>query len=488
MQSRFEIDDKGWRQIQAGRPLWQLVKELVSNVWDERDNGATYCDVTINTYGHGVLEVIVEDDGPGFSDIKDAYTLMAFTKKRTDANKRGRFNMGEKELIAISEDATIETVGNTISFPKEGGRKVRKNDRTRGTKVTLHVKGTKPEVQTTMEMLQSFIVPAGIEYIFHSNYVDIPPLPTRRLVATTEATLKTQISDSPSEPLRESTRKTTVNIYSNPDIDEGRVEGAIYELGVYIQDIDMPYDVDVQQVVPMGVNRDTVSRAYLRDIYAEVLNVTAGRITEETVSDSWVQYALEDERVTSSTIKTVGTVQIGENGILSVPFREQENEDAYMSGMNLISPKSMSSIVRGKFRDEGILQTTVEKFGRLTNAPVFSHITPDMKRVADYARFLHQVAFDKPCTVQFLDNVCNKNADYNSTDNVIRFYVKQLGNLWFSMENGPTLAQTDLIVHEFAHNNAGDRPHSGEYYHAMSRLAAMIIHATREGKVWEPSY
>ena len=56
------------------------------------------------------------------------------------------------------------------------------------------------------------------------------------------------------------------------------------------------------------------------------------------------------------------------------------------------------------------------------------------------------------------------------------------------MGNEPTLAQTDLIVHEFAHNNAGDRPHSGEYYHSMSRLAAVIIHATREGKVWEPNH
>ena len=274
-----------------------------------------------------------------------------------------------------------------------------------------------------MEMLQSFIVPEGIDYIFHSNYVDITAMPTRKLIATTEATLKTQISDSPSEPLRESSRKTTVNIYSRPDMDEARVEGALYEKGVYIQDIDMPYDVDVQQVVPMGVNRDTVSRAYLRDIYAEVLNVTTGRITENNVSDSWVQYALEDERVTSSTIKTVGTVQIGENGILSVPFREQENEDAYMSGMNLISPKAMSSIVRGKFRDEGVLQTTVEKFGKLTNAPIYSTVTSEMERVAKYAMFLHELAFGKPCVVQFLDNVCNKNADYNSKNNVIRFYV-----------------------------------------------------------------
>ena len=67
MDNRFEISTEGMRLLHEGRPLWQLVKELVANSWDEGAN----CRVTIERFS-AYLSIEVEDDGGGFRDIADA--------------------------------------------------------------------------------------------------------------------------------------------------------------------------------------------------------------------------------------------------------------------------------------------------------------------------------------------------------------------------------------------------------------------------------
>ena len=112
MNNRFEVSTEGMRQLHEGRPLWQMVKELVANAWDE---DITTCDATIEyVLEDNNVRITVTDDGKGFTDIADAYTLMAPTPKRGIPGVRGRFNIGEKELISIADTATIETVGQTV--------------------------------------------------------------------------------------------------------------------------------------------------------------------------------------------------------------------------------------------------------------------------------------------------------------------------------------------------------------------------------------
>ena len=75
-QERFAISTLGMRELHVDREPWMLVKELVQNAWDEAPE-ATVCRVKITPeVREGVARVVVEDDGPGFSDITDAFTLM----------------------------------------------------------------------------------------------------------------------------------------------------------------------------------------------------------------------------------------------------------------------------------------------------------------------------------------------------------------------------------------------------------------------------
>jgi hypothetical protein len=85
----FEVDVKGLRQLQEGKPKWFVIRELLQNAMDEE---ITRCGIYMR-YEHGKAHITVEDDSPiGFRDLADAYTLFKDTYKRTNVKKRGRFN------------------------------------------------------------------------------------------------------------------------------------------------------------------------------------------------------------------------------------------------------------------------------------------------------------------------------------------------------------------------------------------------------------
>ena len=44
---------------------------------------------------------------------------MRSSEKRSDPTKRGRFNIGETEIVAASLEATVETVGYTVRLPRK---------------------------------------------------------------------------------------------------------------------------------------------------------------------------------------------------------------------------------------------------------------------------------------------------------------------------------------------------------------------------------
>ncbi|MEK6881391.1 MAG: hypothetical protein AABY22_17340, partial [Nanoarchaeota archaeon] len=100
----FEVDVKGLRQLQEGKPKWFIVRELLQNAMDE---DITQCTIYMR-YEYGKAYITVEDDSPiGFRDLTDAYTLFKDTYKRTDVKKRGRFNFGEKQVLCLADNARI---------------------------------------------------------------------------------------------------------------------------------------------------------------------------------------------------------------------------------------------------------------------------------------------------------------------------------------------------------------------------------------------
>src|ERR1039458_2432774 len=106
MSQWFEVDKAGLAKLMAGRFKAFVLYELLQNAWDQN---VTRVDVTV-TAAQGVraaLITVTDDDPDGFADLRDAYTLFAESRKKGNAAQRGRFNLGEKLVLALAKSAWI---------------------------------------------------------------------------------------------------------------------------------------------------------------------------------------------------------------------------------------------------------------------------------------------------------------------------------------------------------------------------------------------
>jgi len=483
MKSRFEVSSEGMKGLHEGRPLWSLVKELVANVWDEPT--ATECKVTIaddatwtgdegNTGGK-LIHVVVEDDGEGFADVTDAYTLMAPTNKRNDSETRGRFNIGEKEIISIAYWAEVETVGTTIVFPIEGGRLVKKNKRTKGTTVTAYIERSTEEIAETVDRLLEFLPPADKQYTVNGEEVIRP----KKIATVSASRLLTIIATGSGEPLRRTGRTTDIDIY-----EPIRGVGRIYEMGILIQEVEAPYSIDIQQKVPMPPNRDTVTSYYLQDVYAHVLNAVAKDLKQSEVSEAWVQMGVEDKRSTDETVQLVMRVKLGETAVLW-SSDIQANENAHAHGFDVIAPRTLSKMERERFRDVG-LKSASDNFGHKSDEgidgvgiqEIEAHkITTEMLIVEEYAQRISDALLGFRCKVRFVKNKgLGDGVAAQYGNKTLDFLYQRLGYKWFNQAN--QMAQLEVILHELAHEGMSKTPHTGEFVErgfAMSAYAIVLM-------------
>jgi hypothetical protein len=253
----FSVDRAGLAKQLADVPAWRLVAELIQNAWDER---STICNVHIVPLGHGITQVIVDDDNPtGFADLTHAWTLFAPSMKADKAEQRGRFNMGEKMLLALARTAMIESTTGTVIFDATG-RTISRRKLAAGSRITVDLKLTKDQAGDIVGDLQR-LVPAIPTFVCGIQ------LPAAEVVGTFQAILPTVTTDAEGRFVR-TQRRTDVRIYQVTD----ERPAAIYEMGIPVVAIDLPWSVDVQQKVPLNRDRDNVTPAYLQELRVHVLN------------------------------------------------------------------------------------------------------------------------------------------------------------------------------------------------------------------------
>ena len=438
-EGRLAVSSSGMRELHAGRSPWSLVKELIQNSWDEAPE-ATVCEVEIGPGSGGAKTLVnVMDDGPGFSNIADAYTLMGASSKRASPTKRGRFNLGEKELIAVAHEATIQTVGHTIYFPSKGGRKKYRNSVQRGTTVHMMMPWGAGARTELVERLKRFR-PTECRLVINAEEVE-----KREPIVTHNATLPTVLQSGVGEPMRMTERRTNIDILH-------RIADSawIYEMGIPVQTIDGEYDLDVHQKIPMPPNRDTIGKAYLQDIHAEVLNAVHDQMDQSEFGGTWIRTAIEDKRIEPEAVKTVVKQRHGDK-VAMWSSNTDANMQAAEAGYEVVNPRSMSPQEREHVRDHAKVESTNTLFGR--NPTVESKsVTPDSdkEQFAQWVRGLG-VDCDLRVRVEFFsapEATVIADCTGNTRNPTVRFNVALLSDKWFRSRGAD---QFDLVVHEFAH-------------------------------------
>lgn len=468
----FEVDKKGLAKILERRGKAFVITELWQNAIDEN---VSRIDITLERQNGKLAELRVIDDSPdGFCDLKHAYTLFAESPKKANPLKRGRFDLGEKLVIAVCESASIRTTKGTVSFNGQG-RTHSKQSTESGTIFTGRLKMTREELLACCAEIKKLIVPMNVVTTFNGEQ-----LAQRTRLRSFEATLQTEIGDSEGN-LRRSPRSTIVEVY-HPKAGE---TATLYEMGVPVVETSDSWHVNVLQRVPLNMDRDNVTAGYLRDIRALTLNAMVDFMSPEDSKLQWVNDALEDEQIEPEAVKEIVIKRYGADAVSYDPSDPEANKIAYSQERQVIHGGAFSKTVWAKIRENEI----VKPAGQVTpsakawsgegdpNATAFDEWIPEskwtdgMKRIAALSIVLAKELMRIDIEVRFCSSPHLLGAAaYGSRQ--LSFNKLRLGASWFDQPqfSEPILS---LIIHEFGHEYSSDHL-SKEYYHALCDLGARM--------------
>jgi len=460
----FNVDKKGMAQVFRKKGLHRAIEELISNAQDE--DGVTKVDVNIKPLGSGNYEISVEDDSPeGFKDLAHAYTLFAPSYKKDDPTKRGRFNFGEKWVIAICKEAKIITTKGGVSFDDEGRHTLR-TKRESGTLFTGTLRSNQEEIEKTIRRLKQIIPNENIKVSINGEV-----LQHRKPLCTFKATLPT-IRENPEGDLSPTERICEVVVYEVLPEEKA----SIFELGIPIVATDDLFHVDVRQKVPLSLNRDNVKPSYLKKLRTLVLHDTHHLIPADKMAATCVREGLAD--ATAGTIEAVLTKQFGEKRAIFDPSDLEANNSLIADGYTVIAPRTFDKETWDRIKETGAVlpSGTIRPTPGKNPDGIAKRLHPDskttrMEQVEAYAKMIAREVLQKEISVGWY---CDLNAGWAMCwSGNLSINVARLGHKWF--ERPPvSFPITDILIHEFAHHYSSN--HLDEaYYNGLSLIGGKLV-------------
>ncbi len=474
MNNWFDVDKAGLAKLVASKPRAFIVYELLQNAWDQK---VTRVDVTLEPVaGTRNAQIIVADDDPdGFADLRDAYTLFAESRKKGNAEQRGRFNLGEKLVLALAKAAYIETTTGSVRFDEQG-RHASRQRRDAGSLFRATIPMTKADLEEIDLAVKRLIPPADVATTFNGAILE-PRFP----VAFFNEVLPTVVADEEGV-LRKTSRKTLVQVYEPA---EGET-AMLYEMGIPVVETGDRFHVDVQQKVPLNMDRDNVTPAYLRTIRVAVLNALHDRLDADNSGDVWVREACSDERVSTEAVKTVLTLRFGDNAVRYDPSDPEANKRSVAEGRpvvyggNLTSAEWSNASRAGVLPAAGVVTPSPKPYspdGDPLDVVPENEWTTGMQQIVNYAILIGQELLGCPVHVVIAREV---DWPYRATYGKGRlvFNLSRCGRAFF--ENGIADDVNRLLIHEFAHHYESD--HLSECYHKAladvgARLARLALNS-----------
>jgi hypothetical protein len=291
--------------------------------------------------------------------------------------------------------------------------------------------------------------------------------------------LATHIADAEGV-LKPSTRIATVYIYE-PLADE---QSHIYEMGVPVVELgDDKWHIDVQQKVPLSLERDNVPPAYLRKLRAEVFNQLCYQVKGDDISQPWVKAATSAPEAKPEAVNHYLNETFTEKRVIFDPSDQEANKIAVAQGYQVIYPRSLSTEQWSHVKQNNLAQPA----GQVTPShkvniemaldgtandsiiPV-EKWTPGLRNIAEFSKAMAAALGIGQITVAFTSNIsANYIACYGGKR--LMYAVGKLGHAWFNQ--GVREEVMDLLLHELAHEYSGDHL-SKQFNDAISMLGGKM--------------
>lgn len=463
----FEVDKNGLSKLLEDRGKARAIYELIQNAWDQK---VTRVDVEfLEIPNQPAATIVVADDDPdGFQDLRHAFTLFAESTKKSDPEKRGRFNIDEKMVLALCSHAQISTTTGSVEFRPDGTRRALRSARDIGSEFSGEIRITRDEFREALEGLRRLIPPEGV-----ATYVNGALLDTRRPVKVFEAVLPT-VTANGDGILRRTRRKTTIRIF------EARLgeSPSVYELGIPVVETGDRWHVDIGQKVPINMDRDNLPPSYLKELRALVLNEMHADLPKEDAACTWVQDALGNPDLTDEAITAIVEARFGEHRVGYDPSDLEANNRAVAEGFTLVHGRMLSgdqwrNVKRaGALLPAGQVFPTPKPYGDGPPEKVIdpAEWTASMHTTAKYASVLAENLLGLKIAIK----ICNEPKVFWSANygcGILTLNVGKLGRKWFEAVASEKMNQ--ILLHEFAHQYAGNHL-SEEYHEALCRLGAQL--------------
>ena len=494
------IDREGFAQLIEHRGKGWILCELLQNAWDQNVSEVSVAitevgdrDQRLPRDAMGTFIVSVIDDDPaGWVDITHAYTMFAPSAKKSDPTKRGRFNLGEKMVLSLAEWAEIRTVNHAIRFDENGRTEIPDCRRESGSQFLAAFRFTSGDIREIAQTLSSLIPPEGIKTSWKitssdpRNLSHSSTLEHRTPAKSFAASLPTLIEGEGGK-MKPTTRKASVTLHEPT---EGEVP-TIYEMGIPVVEVgeDDRWHIDVGQKVPLNMDRDNVTPAYLRTLRVAVLNEAHTMLSEDEARTTWVTAASEDKRCTEDATEKVMDSRFGEKRVAYDPSDKEANRIAAAEGYTVVHG---GALTKGQWENVKSSES-LPPAGQVTPSNSVLQGNPngkdpaipekkwteDMRRTVTLARLMAEDLMGVEVAVRIVLDKKNRGTSAWYGGRSLTFNLQSLGHKFFKPSN--LEGQVDLILHEFGHEYESNHL-SANYYHALTRLGAKLaVDLSREG-------
>jgi hypothetical protein len=452
--SWFEVDRRGLAEIAKRRGMSFIITEPIQNAWDE---ATTRVEVEMTAVpGAPKVDLVVRDDSPdGFRDLADSYMMFRTSYKLANPEQRGRFNVGEKLLLAVADEARIESTTGSVIFGPNGRTSGRKKTAA-GTVLTARLRMTREELAEAIAFSGLLIPPV-------TTVVNGRTLPARDALAESERYLWTEDA-GPDGGFVSRYRAATVRIF--PTFVGERPH--LYEMGIPVDEVECAWHVEVGQKIPLSVDRSSVRWGYREDVQKIAAEMMAAQMTDQDARAGWASTALgsmEDEDAIRALVKKRFGLAVTYD-----PSAPESNKLAVDAGYALVHGGELPKEAWAKVRMANALQPAGHLFpdGRVSTSPDGVPLVPpsewtrEMRLVAEYGGAFAEHTIGRRMNVGFYAPDSGPSFMALCGHGMIAF---NLGapDVRDAVEGLEQEALDAILIHECAHDKVGD--HLTHAYH-----------------------
>lgn len=462
----LEVDIDGLRQTLERKGKAFAIFELVQNAWDE---AATQVSVSLSEPKAGVSVLRCVDDSPeGYRDLSTTHTMFAKSYKKEDPTKRGRFNVGEKLVLALCDRARVTSTSGTVIFATDRTRRTSAKKTKAGTEFVGELQMTPDEYKAATAQVMKLIPP--IPTLFNDELI-----PERKPLKVFQAKLQTEIADD-RNVLRVRQRATEVRLYKVRSCETAM----LYEKGIPVVELDehLSWHVDVQQKIPLNIDRDNVSPSYAKAIYVTVLNEMHNYVaTEKEATAPWARAAMEDKRIREDAVKAIVKARFGDKVAAYDPSSIGSNRECTAQNITVVHGGAMSKEEWKNVKKADAIQAAGKVCPVDKPLSLNAHVPPE-----DYGtslqRFVKLINDVSPLLLPshaVTVKVINDNNDEirGCTQWREKTYIFTINIAYQNTENWPS--NYHLLIHEIAHHKVQRNDHLFEgFYRAVTDIGAAL--------------